>query len=95
MTVSEPDTICKEYRVTASAFTTSASTLYSKGPLQNIPHKTDIFYWLLIMKLKNFIISNARASRKGNPILTLKHISRYIRVYIYIYIYLYIHTHVI
>lgn len=45
MTVSEPGTICKEYRVTASAFTTSASTLYTKGPLQNIHTKTDIFYF--------------------------------------------------
>ena len=104
MTVNEPDMICKEYRVTASTFTASASALYSEGPLQNIPHKTDIFYWLLIMKLKNFIISSARASGKGNPILTLttdKQIYTYLCVCvcmyrcvcIYIYIYTYTHTY--
>ena len=55
------DMISNEYRLTASTLTTSASTFYAKGPFQNIPCKTDIFYWLLIMKLKNLIISSARA----------------------------------
>jgi len=80
MAVNEPDRICR-VQSNCITFTASASTLYSKGPLQNIPHKTDIFYWLSIMKLKNFIISSARASGKGNPILTLKQVSRYIQIY--------------